>query len=194
MEEKINSSELLVFMLKNVDGDPFILLADICKPIVIRAIKRRYIRGFDNDDFWQEANQVLVESIAKYRFEEDMKFLQYYSMQLENHLNMLVRKETALKRRSIKEATSYDALSDLKSVHFHSASGYDATPEETAIVKETLDEYMQDLSNFEKEVFFFYIGDIPYSEIAEILKCDRDKVQNAIYRCGVKLKKLIRST
>lgn len=192
MKERINAIELLVFMLQNVDGDPFLILADILKPIIYQSIKQRYIRGFDREDFLQEANKVFVESINKYKFEEEMKFPQYFSMQLENHLNMLIRKETALKRRSIKEATSYDELNELRKMKFHSTSGSNVSPEESAIVQETLHEYISDLSSFEKEVFFFYIADVSYEEIARRLNCEKEKAQSAMYRCGVKLKKIIK--
>lgn len=180
----INITELLIFMLKTIKGDPFTLLVEICRPVMLNAINNRYIRGYDREDFFQEAKEVLVEAVKKYKFDTDLRFLQYYSMCLETHLNILVRKDSALKRRSIKEASSLDELFERTGVDYSLGKDYDMNPENTAIANETFGKYISDLSTFEKEVFYRYLADLSYEEIAEQLNSTKTKVQNAFYRCG----------
>lgn len=191
MSTNINITELLVFMLKEFNEDPFTLLLKTCKPVMMNAINNRYIRGYDREDFFQEAKEVLVEAVKKYKFDTDLRFLQYYSMCLETHLNILVRKESAVKRRSIKEASSLDEFYEKTGVDSFLDKSYDMNPENTAIANETFGEYILDLSTFEKEVFYNYLADLSYEEIAEKLDSTKTKVQNAFYRCGMKFRRLM---
>jgi len=48
-----------------------------------------------------------------------------------------------------------------------------------------------DLSSFEKQAFYHYLTDLSYEEIAKQMSCDKSKVQNAIYRCGMKFRRLV---
>jgi len=191
VSKTVNLSELIVFMLQKVNGDPFALLIDLCKPVMINAIESRYIRGYDRDDFFQEAKEVLVKAVEKYKFGTDLRFMQYYSMCLETHLNMLVRSESAIKRRSIKEASSLDEYQERTGVEYNLYGGYGTDPESKAIANETFSEYILDLSSFEKQAFYHYLTDLSYEEIAKQMSCDKSKVQNAIYRCGMKFRRLV---
>lgn len=186
-----NITELLIFMLKTIEGDPFNLLVESCRPVMLNAINKRFIRGYDREDFFQEAKEVLVETVKKYKFDTDLRFLQYYSMCLETHLDNLVRKESALKRRSIKEASSLDEFYEKTGIDYSTGNGYDMNPENKAIANETFGEYLLDLSTFEKEVFYHYLTDLSYEEIAEQLNSTKTKVQNAFYRCGMKFRRLV---
>lgn len=191
MHSSFNTTEFLVFMLKNFEGDPFQSLTKLCMPVIINSIENRYIRGFDRDDFLQEAKIALVNAVKSYKFETDLRFVQYYSLCLENHLNMLIRKDNAKKRLATKESTSLEEM--------YEANGYETSskpstnnPEQSLIAKETYKNYLFDLSDFERRAFVHYLMNTPYDKIAEILECEKAQVQNAIYRCSKKLKDLVK--
>jgi len=190
-DKEWNISEMLVFMLQKVDGDPFAALIELCKPVIYNSIENRYIRGFDRDDFFQEAKEVLVKAVSTYRFDTDLRFIQYFNVCLENHLNMLVRKETAFKRKSSKEASSLDELREKAGYEINYGQRYEMTPELKIIARETMNEGVVALSDFEKRAFFHYLTNLSYDDIAKQLDCDREKVQNAIYRCGMKFRSLV---
>lgn len=158
INKDINLTELIVLVLKSVDGDIYNALINECKPIIYKAINSRFVSGLDEDDLFQEASIVLIESIKTYRFETDMRFQQYYSHCLINHFNSLGRKSMAKKRKSMTEAISVEHLKEISGIEI--ANDMRMKPEDPldkAIAQETFYEYTSSLSPFELEVFMLYL-------------------------------------
>lgn len=57
------------------------------------------------------------------------------------------------------------------------------------IAKEAYEEYLIELSPFERNVFNKIIDGSSLTQIAEQLKSSKTQVKNAWYRCGIKFKK-----
>lgn len=186
--KKLNIGELLVFVIQQVNGDPFEALLKYCEPVVLNAMKNRYIRGYDRDDFMQEAREVLIKAVKNYKFDTDLRFLQYFSMCLESHYNGLLRKDTALKRRSMKWAYSISEIDEGQQLK---PGGAHLNPEGVLIAKEMLNDYLIGLSAFEREVFTYYLSDFSYEQIARKMNCNVDKAKAGVYRCSRKFKKLM---
>lgn len=188
MEEHIN--ETLIFMVQYVDDRYFDRLFERCKPLLKRAVrKRRYIKGYDNDDLWQEACECFIEVTRKYDRTRGMSFSQYVSLSLDNHFNRLVRWNNALKRKSNKEALSLDGLVAQAGQHIMGSSK-ELSPSEAVIVKESMSEYSEVLSRFEQTVSLLYMEGYSYDEISVRLDCPREKVMNAKHRCSQKYKNM----
>lgn len=183
-------TELIVLVLKSVDGDIFESLIDSCKPIIYKSINNRYIAGYDKEDLFQEASMVLMKSIQTYRFETDMRFQQYFGRCLTNHLNSLGRKSIATKRKSMNEAISMEYMTEVSGVEptQSTRAAYFLNPEEETIAQEAYREYTSILSEFENEVFMLYLTNHSFDTIAKLLGTDTSKVKSAIYRCSKKLK------
>lgn len=190
-EKQENVSDLLVLSLQTMGNDPFDKLVEICEPITYGVTKRYFFQDYEREDFLQEARSVLIKSVQDWNIEKGMPFLQYYHMQLYNHLNMLVRRNHAQKRRVNLETSSLDNLVEEAGIHVQGRAAITTHPEDMAIVSETYDKYLLGLSPFESEVFALFIKGQSYEKISHGLAVSIDKVQNALYRCRVKLANLI---
>lgn len=182
-------SDLLVIALQTTGNNPFDELVEICKPITYGLTKRYFLPDYEREDFLQEARTVLVSSVHNWEIEKGMPFLQYYHMQLLNHLNMLVRKNHAQKRRVNLETSSLDNLIEEAGIHVQGTACVTTLPEEMLLLNETMNRYRLDLSAFESKVFNLYIGGKSCEEISVVLSTTSEKVQNAIYRCRLKFEK-----
>lgn len=184
-----NLADLLVLTLQTTGNNPFDELVEICKPITYGLTKRYFLPDYDREDFLQEARRVLVSSVDNWEIVKGMSFLQYYHMQLLNHLNMLVRKNYAQKRRVNLETSSLDNLIEEAGIHVQGTACVTTLPEEMLLLQETMDRYRLDLSVFEAEVFNLYLEGQSCEAISQLLSTTKVKVQNAIYRCRLKFEK-----
>src|SRR5699024_8862046 len=116
---------------------------------------------------------------------------QYYHMSLSNHFNMLLRKKHANKRRINMETTSLDELIKDAGFHIQGTSTNITYTEEAAAVKATYNNYIIELSHFKKKIYSLVLYGLHQKEIAKKLENKLRKVQNALYRCSIKLKTAI---
>lgn len=182
-----NLPDLLVVLLQTAGDSPFEKLIELSEPITYSLVRRYFFPDYENDDFVQEARSVLVKSVRGWEFDKGMPFLQYYHMQLANHLNMLVRKNHAQKRKVNLETSSLDSLVEESGIHIQGTSRIWTNPEEATIALETYDKYLLDLSPLESKVFHLFIAGKPYEEISTESSVTIDQVRSALYRCRVKL-------
>lgn len=182
-------SDLLVLSLQTTGNNPFDELAEICKPIAYGVTKRYFLPEYEREDLLQEARSVLVSSVDSWKIEKGMPFVQYYHMQLLNHLNMLVRKHHAQKRRVHLVTSSLDDLIEEVGIQVQGTACVTTLPEEMLMLQEKLDSYLLKLSDFESKVFELYLAGQSCEEISQTLQTTEKKVQNAIYRCRSKFKR-----
>lgn len=181
-----NLPDRLVLALQTTGRNPYEELVEICRPITYGLTKRFFLPDYEREDFLQEARTVLVSSVDNWKIEKGMPFLQYYHMQLLNHLNMLVRKNYAQKRRVNLETSSLDYLIEEAGIHVQGTACVTTLPEDMLMLQETMDRYLLDLSPLEAEVFERYVSGQTREEISRGLSLTPEKIQNAIYRCRVK--------
>ncbi len=187
-----NLPDLLVLSLQTIGSDPFEQLVEVSNPITYGLTKRYFFQDYDQEDFLQEARSVLVKSVSKWEIEQGMPFLQYYHMQLSNHLNMLVRKNHAQKRKVNLKTSSLDNLVEEAGAHVQGKASVMTHPEEMTILHETLNEYLLELSPFESEVFDLFVEGQSREAISKKLSASIPQVRNALYRCRMKLVNLIK--
>lgn len=180
--------DALIFQIQAGDDSVFPEILERCEHILRKSIYRKFIKGYEREDLYQEACVILVESIEKYEYGRGMSFNQYVCLCLDNHFNRLIRKSNAIKRKSFKDALSLEGVLEENGYQLVGPSKA-IQPEDKPIVNETMEEYIECLSPFEKEVclncFLGYSSD----KIAEDLKCTREKVLNAKHRCTEKYRK-----
>ncbi|MCC5895449.1 MAG: sigma-70 family RNA polymerase sigma factor [Alkalibacterium sp.] len=186
ISDPINDS--LIFQIQSGDETVFPVLLERCQPLIKRAIFRRYIKGYERDDLYQEACVVIVESSQKYEFNKGMSFNQYACLCIDNHFHRLIRWNNAVKRQSIRDSLSLEGVMEDNGYQLVGPS-HTVQPEDRPIIEETINDYLTCLSPFEKDVCLnCYLG-YSYDDIAELLKCSRNKVVNAKHRCTEKFRK-----
>lgn len=189
MKQEKSIIEILILIIKYLKVDPFVHISKQLDPIKMSVISKFYIEGYDREDCMQEANKALYEAIQKYNPSSPMNFPQYYKMYLTNRFIQLLRNSQALKRKGMADAMRIENADEILKEKISSFSA--SSPEEQSILHESFDTYLSELSSFEKEVFHLSLIETSYEEIALQLNCSKDKVENALYRCKVKLKDLL---
>lgn len=178
--------DLLVLTLQTTGGNPFEELVKICTPITQCVTKRYFLPDYEREDFLQEGRSVLVSAVKSWDHDKGMPFMQYYHMQLLNHLNMLIRSKHAQKRYVNMTTTSLDSLVEEAGVHVQGRASAATHPEDMLLLYEKLTAYRESLSALELKVFDLYTSGQSYEEISECLVLPVEKIQNAMYRCRVK--------
>ena len=184
-----NLPEYLVRIIQQVNGDPFSRLIEISTPITMSLVSKYFISGYEPDDIMQEARWALLKSAKTFKKEEGMEFLRYYHMTLTNHLNMLVRSEHANKRKVNIMANSLDEIMEGAGEYIQGNSCILTHPENAIVAKETFEEYLNELSPFERKVFKRIMEGSSLAQIAVQTNSTKKQVKNAWYRCGIKYKK-----
>lgn len=191
ISEHDNMPDLLVLSMQTLGMDPFDKLVELCEPITYSIIKKYFFQDYEREDFLQEARSILVKATYDWRVDKGMEFTQYYHMQLSNHLNMLVRKNHAQKRIVNLNTSSLDCLVEEAGIHIQGSANLSTQPEEMTIARETLANYLLELSELESAVFKLYIQGFTYAAISQTLMISLDQARSALYRCRVKLSEMI---
>lgn len=184
-----NLPEYLVRIIQQINGDPFSRLIEISTPITMSLVSKYFISGYEPDDIMQEARWALLKSAKTFKKEEGMEFLRYYHMTLTNHLNMLVRSEHANKRKVNIMANSLDEIMEGAGEYIQGNSCILTHPENAIVAKETFEEYLNELSPFERKIFKRIMEGSSLAQIAVQTNSTKKQVKNAWYRCGIKYKK-----
>lgn len=182
-------ADTLIQRIQSGESHLYSLLFEQCQPIIKRTTYRRYIKGYERDDLYQEACLVIVQASQKYESNKGMNFNQYVCLCIDNHFHRLIRWNNAVKRQSIRESLSLEGVIEEKGYQL-AGFAQSVQPEDGPIINETVEEYLASLSPFEKKVCLnCYLG-YSYDDIAEKLNCTRSKVLNAKHRCTEKYRKL----
>ncbi|MER2064089.1 MAG: sigma-70 family RNA polymerase sigma factor, partial [Alkalibacterium sp.] len=180
--------DCMVLKIQTGDAALFQDLLERSEGTLKKATYRRFIKGYDWDDLYQEACLILVESVEKFDPNRGMSFNQYVTLCLDNHFNRLIRESNALKRKAFKESLSLESILEENGYQLVGPSK-SIQPEDLPIVNETMEEYIGYLSSFEKEVCLNFSLGHSYEKIAEDMNCTKKKVMSAKHRCTEKYRK-----
>lgn len=185
-----NMVDMIVLVLQLTQSDPYKRLLEICEPIMRGVTSRYFFPDFEPEDFMQEARYVLVSSIKDWDMTK-MKFLDFYLMQLSNHMRALVRRKKAHKRRVNLESISLDALVEESGIHMEGVASAVTHPEKVTIAKDKINAYFSNLSPFESIVFSLLTSGLTQEEVAVATSSTPEQVRSAFYRCNLKLKEMM---
>lgn len=184
-------SDSLVFRMQAGDPTAFPQLLERTVEILTRSTYRYFIKGYEREDLYQEACLVLIEAIDKYMPDKGLSFNQYVNLCLDNHFNRLIRFNNTQKRKSMFDSVSYE---DLVEEHGYQFPGGANTfkPSEIPLVKESINDFLESLSLFEKEVYYFLCLGKSYEQISKIMDISKRRVMDARHRCARKYKEYFR--
>lgn len=155
---------------------------------VVFDVKQKFsLPESDRDDLMQEAAIALYNSACSFDDSKGVSFGLYAKICIKNRLISFIRREYNGNLRA-------DSLDQVDSVNPVSS---DFTPEQLIISKEALAEWNEKISasltDFERSVFWLYLGGMSYTDIAEALHKQKKSVDNAIVRIKNKLRKLLKT-
>lgn len=148
-----------------------------------------YLKGFEDDDWFQEAMLSFYQAVLKYDPKKGHTFGNFFKLSFKHHIFSLIRKDAAQKRKIDKEYVSLDAVYEKNGQQeiFANDQQDDITYKQVT-VQEEFAEYFQRLSRYEKKVFQQNLTQRSISEIATTLSCEENQVKNGLERCRKKLR------
>lgn len=183
------TDEQLLFLIKHGKKDPFEVLLMRYYPLVGKSTQGFFLRGYDQDDFCQEARVIFYHAVKTYDETKGFTFGKFYQLALRNHFFSLVRKDMAQKRIMEKTATSLEGLAE-KGMHTYGETQHSTAPSplDYALVNEKLSDYPRSLSPLEQKVFCAYLKKETVEDIADQLDTTTNQIKNALDRCKRKMK------
>lgn len=182
--DKIN----LINKAKTNDPEAVELLFNQYKPIVLKLSQKYYLKDFDQDDWLQEGRIICHLSALDFCPSKGVSFGAYFKVNFERAVIGLVRRQEALKRRSIRYAESLESPLHVAYVResIHSLIGVDYI-----FVRDSLSDFGSRLSDLERNVFTAYLDGCEKEEISQKLSLEMSQVVGALSRARIKLKEEI---
>ena len=147
--------------------------------------------GFEEKDLYQEGLIGLLSAMETYQDSKDAKFSTYASRCIENRIATAINRSMNTKNKNLNDSISLDYVDPSTGTSLYDFIGSSGIIDDM-ISKENCDELIKfgdnHLKGFEKEVFMLKVEDYTNEEIAAILKEDKRKVENALFRIRNKLK------
>ena len=105
---------------------------------------------------------------------------------------MFVREQRAEKRKCDTEAYSLDEAVGVIGEHIHGEASVMTQPEARAIMEDTYQDYLVELSSLEYDAFNLFNNGNAISKIAEELGYKEEQIRNALYRCSKKFRDIFK--
>ncbi len=145
----------------------------------------------------QEAYYAFSDAIKNYRDDKNAKISTFISLCIDRRLKKIFKKYSTTKAKILNNAYSLDydyneegtTLKDLISDDYKNDPLYSLTNEED--YKELLAKIKNVLSESELDVFNYYINNIDYLTIAQIMNKTPKQIDNTIQRLKHKIKELL---
>ncbi len=180
------SDEKLLLYLRKGSDKAFAEIVKRYSGIVSYMTRSYHSDTLTEDDWFQEGMIGFLNAVKSYDENAGVLFSSYASVCIKNRLNTVWRR--AKKSENVSSA-SIDELYENK----HPSV---CSPEDDYINNEqyllAVSDFLNKLSNVEREVFLCYISGYGYQEIARKLGINEKSVDNALCRAKAKLKKLFR--
>ena len=171
----------LIDRIKGGSQSAFAEVAERYEPLIESMVAKYSASGIEADDLRQEALTALFVAAVSYKCHDEVSFGLYAKVCIRNRIVSALRKNAG--RRDGVQDDGSDVPSE------------ESNPEREYIDRESYENLLEvideALTPSARSVFYLYLRDKSYREIADILKKDEKSVGNAIYRIKSKLKKRI---
>lgn len=159
-------------------------------PIVLKQRNAYYLKGYDLDDWLQEGRIVCFQSLQKYNMTQDITFGLFFKINFKRHIISLLRRQEAKKRQIDRHTESLEAQVDHLGEQFSKYNKDERA--ETSIqyifVRETLEDFSNQLSKFETQIYIYVLLGKSFDEIASLMEVPSKKVKGGFNRLKMKIK------
>lgn len=145
---------LMILKAKEGDENCLIELFKKYQPLVLGLKKRFFIKGFEHDDWVQEALISFYESVRDFDLERKVTLGLFFKINFQRKLMNHLRKQKAIKRTADRRSVSLEEITE---------NGYPnpkivVSFEKDVEICETLESYLENLSSLEQEALFDVLG------------------------------------
>lgn len=153
-------------------------------PLIVQIAKKYYIAGGDLEDLVQEGRFGLFKALSIYDKDKNDNFGNFAKTIIEREIITAIRRENTGKNQMLDESVF---LGGGEEDMLHS----DSNPEQDLILSERFREIKENmfskLSDFERQVFDYYLQEYSYMDIATVLNKSPKAIDNALTRIKLKL-------
>lgn len=194
--EGLNDYELVSYVMNSEEATD--ILFEKYKPLIYSIASKMYKDnlGLDLNDVVSAGMVGFSIAINTYNEHKDTLFFTYAKKCIETKIATLLKSATRQKYRILNDSISVEALEEEFNIDLDKLIGDDRkNPEKIMVDNENLNELIigikKELTEFELQVFELKKNGFNYREIAEALGVDTKKIDNAIQRIKVKIKKYL---
>ena len=163
------------------------------KGIIYKNIHLLFLKGADFEDLIQEGFIGLLKAIKYYDSNKDASFTTFANLCIKRHMISIARNANIKKYKILNDAISEEYYCNQEEKITYKSSLFFSSPEEIFLGKELsillINHLNITLSYLEKQVFYYFIRQYSYTEIATLLNKSPKHIDNTIQR----IKKKIRS-
>lgn len=174
----------LISLVREKDSNALVELLSRYIGIVYNIKNKYYLRGYDEDDWKQDALISCYEACCLFDVKRGSKFGSFFKTYLSNHACSLLRHELAQRREGYRHAISYEGLMSIGGVE-------EKTVElEVPIDGEILEKYLKSLSHVEIIIFLHHVGYISQKKLNK-MGFTKKQIQQAKHRCKKKFLEIL---
>lgn len=170
------------------------------KNLVRSKAKSMFILGGDNEDLIQEGMIGLFKAVRDYDMGRDASFFTFAELCINRQMYTAVQAAQRKKHQPLNNYVSLEGSAggvegEGNGISRLVADKPEQNPEELFLDKERMDylekAIVEELSEFEKQVFDLYLTGMSYGQIAKVLGRDEKATDNALQRLKSKIKKML---
>lgn len=190
----------LIDRLRRGESEIMDYICDKYKNLVRSKAKSMFILGADNEDLIQEGMLGLFKAVRDYDIGRDASFFTFAELCINRQMYTAVQASRRKKHLPLNTYISLEGAAngaDAEGINLSEQlmDKAEQNPEELFLDKERM-EYLEkvileELSDFEKQVFDLYMTGMSYSQIAKVLGRDEKATDNALQRLKAKIKKML---
>lgn len=193
------SDDELIDRLRRGESAIMDYICDKYKNLVRSKAKSMFILGGDNEDLIQEGMIGLFKAVRDYDMGRDASFFTFAELCVNRQMYTAVQAAQRKKHSPLNNYVSLEGAGGIEGdgnglAHLF-ADKPEQNPEELFLDKERMDylekAIVEELSEFEKQVFDLYMTGMSYSQIAKVLGRDEKATDNALQRLKSKIKKML---
>ncbi|MBQ2873372.1 MAG: sigma-70 family RNA polymerase sigma factor [Bacilli bacterium] len=182
----------LVCLAREGNEDAVNLIYQKYKPIIVKKSEEAIIRashhGIEISDIMQEAYLGLDEAINAFREDDNASFYTFAMLCVNRQIINYLRKITGGRDKVLNDAVTIDDYLE-KSIKDDFDTEVSFISQESE--RDIMEELINNLTNFEKEVLKAKIDGYSFEEIANTLNKDVKSIYNTFHRIKLKFKKII---
>lgn len=175
----------LLVQAKVGNEDQFMALFECYSSLIKRLWQKYYIADLELEDWYQEAQLVLLKVIYSYSGKDINQFSGFYKQSLVNRLLDLYRARQADKRIPV------DQLDSLGESDGEINVGGKMMLEDIVYCHRSIEEVIRISSPFERDVLALIVTGQSIDHVCRKLKCSKRQIQSALSRSRTKLIKIL---
>lgn len=162
------------------------------KNLILKNNHKLFIKGAEVDDLLQEGYIGLIKALKSYNENKNASFKTFANLCIRRQIITTIKSQNTSKHKNLHSAIMGDDYIKIEEITKYNTPSLNLSNPENIILGKELTEYLKiflnnNLSSFEKKIFYFLSKEYTYIEIANITNETPKKIDNTIQRIRKKI-------